>query len=79
MVSTGTVLLPSRACLAVKLVVALFIEDAVVVLLFKGEPHAVCVVEALFHAVLEMFQAERVDVVALAHEGAVTFACRTAV
>ena len=77
-VSTGTVLLPGRAGLTVKLVIALFIEDAVVVLLLQGEPHAVRVVEALFHAVLKMCDAERVDEVALALEGAVTFSCGTA-
>ena len=77
-VSTGTVLLPGRAGLAVKLVIALFIEDAVVVLLLQGEPHAIRVVEALFHAVLKMCDAERVNEVALALEGAVTFSCGTA-
>ena len=49
----GTVLLPGRACLTVKLVIALFIKNAVIVGLLEGEPLAVLVVIAFLNAFLQ--------------------------
>ena len=53
MISAGTVLLPSCACLTVKLVIALFINNAVIVGLFEGEPLAVLILIAFLNAFLQ--------------------------
>ena len=51
----GAFLLSTGTCLAVKLVVALLIEDAVIICLLEGEPLAVLNVIALFNAELKGF------------------------
>ena len=53
MISMSTVLLPSRACLTVKLVIALFVKNAVIIGLLQGEPLAVLVVIAFLNAFLQ--------------------------
>ena len=73
MISVGTFLLSGSASLAVKLVVALFVENAVIIFLLKGEPLAILDVVALFNACLEGGDGERVDKVSLALECSVTF------
>ena len=75
----GTVPLPSRACLAVKAVVALLVEDAVVVVLLQGEPLAIGVVVAFLNASLQSWDVEGIYDVALALEAAVTLTGRTPV
>ena len=52
-VAIGTFLLSAGTCLAVKLVIAFFIEDAVIVGLLKGEPLAILNIIALLYAFLE--------------------------
>ena len=52
-VSMGTFLLPSSTSLTVKLVVALLVEDAVIIGLLEGKPLAVLNLVALFNAFLE--------------------------
>ena len=49
----GTVFLPGCACLTVKLVIALFVNNAVIVGLFKGEPLAVLMLIAFLNAFLQ--------------------------
>ena len=49
----GTFLLSASTSLAVKLVIALLIEDAVIIGLLKGEPQAVLHLIALRNAFLE--------------------------
>ena len=51
----GTFLLSASTCLTVKLVVALLIEDAVIICLLESEPLAVLNVIALFNAELKGF------------------------
>ena len=75
----GTVSLPSCACLAVKAVVALLIEDAVVVVLLQGEPLAIWVGVALLNASLQGGDVKGIYDVALALEAAVTLSGRTPV
>ena len=75
----GTVPLPSGACLAVKAVVALLVEDAVVVVLLQGEPLAIGVVVAFLNASLQGWDVEGIYDVALALEAAVTLTGRTPV
>ena len=53
MVSMGTFLLPSSTSLTVKLVIALLVEDAVIIGLLEGKPLAVLDLIALFNAFLE--------------------------
>ena len=72
-VTIGAFLLSGSASLAVKLVVALLVENAVIVFLLKGEPLAILDVVALFNACLEGGDGERVDKVSLALECSVTF------
>ena len=52
-VPIGAFLLSGSASLAVKLVVALLVENAVIVFLLKGEPFAIHDLVALFNAFLE--------------------------
>ena len=52
-VSMGTFLLPTSTSITVKLVLALLVEDAVIIVLFKGEPLAVDIVVAFFYAFLQ--------------------------
>ena len=75
----GTVPLPSRACLTIKAVVALLIEDAVVVVLLQGEPFTIRVGVAFLNASLQGGDVEGVYDVALALEAAVTLSGRTPV
>ena len=49
----GTFLLPSSTSLTVKLVIALLVEDAVIIGLLEGKPLAVLNLVALFNAFLE--------------------------
>ena len=49
----GTFLLSSCTGLAIKLVIALLIEDAVIIGLLKGEPLAILNIIALLYAFLE--------------------------
>ena len=49
----GTFLLSASTSLAVKLVIALLVEDTVIIGLFKGEPLAVLHLIALFNAFLK--------------------------
>ena len=72
-VSIAAFLLSGSAGLAVKLVVALLVENAVIVLLLKGEPLAILDVVALFNACLKGGNGERVDKVSFALECSVTF------
>ena len=53
MISHGTLLLPRFASITIKLVVALFIENAVVIALLEGKPLAVLVAAAFFNAFLK--------------------------
>ena len=53
MISTGTVPLPSCACLTVKLVIALFVNNAVIVGLLEGEPLAVLILMTFLNAFLQ--------------------------
>ena len=69
----STVLLPSCACLTVKLVIALFIKNAVIIGLLQGEPLAVLNLVALFNAFLEGGNGKGVNKICLALEGAMTF------
>ena len=52
-VAIGTFLLSAGTCLAVKLIIAFFIEDAVIIGLLKGEPLAILNIIALLYAFLE--------------------------
>ena len=76
-VSVGTFLLSSSASLAVKLIFALLVENAVIVFLLKGKPLAVLYLIALFNAFLKGGDGKWVYKVSLALECAVTFSCRT--
>ena len=69
----GTFLLPSSTSLTVKLVVALLVEDAVIIGLLEGEPLAVLMPVTLFNAFLKGGDGKRVNKVSLALEGAMTF------
>ena len=73
MVSMGTFLLPSSTSLTVKLVVALLVEDAVIIGLLEGKPLAILKLIALFNAFLKGGNGKRVNKVSLALEGTVTF------
>ena len=73
----GTFLLSTCTCLAIKLVIALLIEDAVIVGLLEGEPLAVLHLIALQDAFLKRGDGKRVDEVSLALECAMTFSGRT--
>ena len=53
MISKGTLLLPRRAAIAIKLVVALFIENAVIIALLESKPLAVLVAVAFLNAFIE--------------------------
>ena len=75
----GTVPFPSSACLAVKAVVALLVEDAVVVVLLQGEPLAVRVGVAFLNASLQSGDVEGIYDIALALDAAVTLSGRTPV
>ena len=73
MVSMGTFLLPGSTSLTVKLVIALLVEDAVIIGLLEGKPLAVLDLIALFNAFLKGGDGKRVNKVSLALEGAMTF------
>ena len=79
MISTSTVPLPSCACLAEKVVIAIFIKDAVIVVLLEGEPLAVRVAIALLNASLQGGDGVGVHNVTLALESTVAFSGWTAV
>ena len=53
MISHGTLLLPRFACIAIESVVALFVENTVVIALLEGKPLAVHVAVAFLNALLE--------------------------
>ena len=53
MISHGTLLLPRFASIAIESVVALFIENTVIVALLEGKPLAVHVAVAFLNALLE--------------------------
>ena len=53
MISHGTLLLPRFASITIKLVVALLIENAVIIALLEGKPLAVYVAVAFLNAFLE--------------------------
>ena len=72
-VSIGTLLLSASTSLAVKLVVALLVEDAVIIGLLEGKPLAVLDLIALFNAFRKGGNGKRVNKVSLALEGTVTF------
>ena len=74
-----TVSLPGRACLTVKAVVALLVEDAVVVVLLQGEPFAIWVSVAFLNASFKSWDVKGIYDVALALETAVTLSGRTPV
>ena len=73
MITMGTVPLPSCACLTVKLVIALFVKNAVIEGLLEGEPLAVQVGIALLYAFLQGSDFVGVHNVTLALEATVTF------
>ena len=50
-ISSGAVFFPRCACLAIKLLVAILVEDAVVLVLLEGVPLAVGVLVAYLNAV----------------------------
>ena len=75
----STVPLPSCACLTVKSVVALLVEDAVVVVLLQGKPFAIWVGVAFLNASLKSRDVEGINDIALALEAAVTLSGRTPV
>ena len=52
-ISIGTFLLPTSTSITVKLVLALLIEDAVIIVLLKGKPLAIDIVVAFFNAFLQ--------------------------
>ena len=68
-----TFLLPSSTSLAVKLVVAPLIQDAVIIGLLEGKPLAVLNLITFLDAFLKGGDGKRVNKVSLALEGAVTF------
>ena len=76
-VAIGTFLLSAGTCLAVKLIIAFFIEDAVIIGLLKGEPLAILNIIALLYAFLKGDDGKRVHEVSLALECTVTFSGRT--
>ena len=53
MISHGTLLLPCFASITIKLVVARFIENAVMIALLEGKPLAVYVAITFLNALLE--------------------------
>ena len=69
----GTFLLPSSTSLTVKLVVALLVEDAVIIGLLEGKPLAVLNLITFLDAFLKGGDGKRADKVSLALEGAMTF------
>ena len=71
-----TFLLPSSTSLAVKLVIALFVEDAVIIGLLEGKPLAVLNLITFLDAFFKSGDGKRVDKVSLALEGAMTFSGR---
>ena len=71
MISMSTVPLPSCACLTVKLVIALFVKNAVIEGLLEGEPLAVQVGIALLYAFLQGSDFVGVNNVTLALEAPV--------
>ena len=73
----GTFLLPSSTSLTVKLVVALLVEDAVIIGLLEGKPLAVLNLITFLDAFLKTGDGKRVDKVSLALEGPVTFSGQT--
>ena len=73
MISHGTLPLPSRASIAIKLVVALFIENAVIVALLEGKPLAVYVAITFLNAFFEGIDGVRIHKSALALEGTLTY------
>ena len=77
--SIGTFGLSSSTRLAVKLVIALLIEDAVIIGLLKGEPRAVLYLATFFYAALKGGNGKGVNKVSLALESAVTLSGRTPV
>ena len=79
MISMGTVPFPSSACLAVKAVVALLVEDAVIMVLLQGEPFAIWVSVAFLNASFKSWDVKGIYDVALALETAVTLSGRTPV
>ena len=50
-ISSGAILFPGGTCLAIKLLVAILVEDAVVSVLLEGVPLAVWVLVAYLNAV----------------------------
>ena len=79
MISMGTIPFPSCTCLAVKAVVALLVEDAVIVVLLQGEPLAIWVSVAFLNASFKSWDVKGIYDVALALETAVTLSGRTPV
>ena len=77
--SIGTFGLSGSTSLAVKLVIALLIEDAVIIGLLKGEPSAVLGLAAFFYAALKGGNGKGVNEVSLALESAMTLSGRTPV
>ena len=73
LISISTLLLSCSAGLAVKLVIALLIEDAVIVGLLEGEPLAVLHLIALKNAFFKCGDGKRVNKDSLALECAMTF------
>ena len=69
----GTFLLSTCTGLAIKLVIALLIEDAVIVSLLEGEPLAVLHFIALKDAFFKRWDGKRVNKDSLALECAMTF------
>ena len=76
-VSMGTFLLSTCTGLAIKLVIALLIENAVIVCLFEGEPLTVLHIIALCNAFLKGADGKGVYKTTLALECTVAFSCRT--
>ena len=79
MISVGAVFLSGCACLAVKVVITLFIKNAVVIRFLEGKPLAVNIIIALLNALLQGTNGIRIHKVSLALEGTVTFAGRAPV
>ena len=78
MVSSRALPLASGTGFAFKLRLTTFVENAVIVGLFEGEPHALGNVAAGLEAVLEMINFEGIDENAFTLECPMTFTGRTA-
>ena len=76
MVSYGALPLATGAGITGHCVLTTLIENTVIVGLFEGEPHALCIITAGLKAVLKIINIEGIDEDALALECPMTFTGR---